>query len=89
MRIRPKLYAPRFLSREVEDKYESNQILLYIQMKLLHLGDNADIGDEGAAMLLECIGNVENLWLCGCNITSKMKGKLNERGKEVDCIVLV
>ena len=58
-------------------------------MKLLNLNNNADIGDEEAAMLLECLGYVKKLNLFNCNISPGMKSKLKERGKKVNCSILV
>ena len=48
---------------------------------------NDEIDDEGWAMLLECLSNVERLWLSGRNISAGMEDKLRERGREVGCDV--
>ena len=58
-------------------------------MEKLDLNNNTDIGNKGAAILLESLSNVELLSLDDCNISSGMKGKLKERGKEVGCNVQV
>ena len=58
-------------------------------MEKLNLEDNWNIDDEGAAMLLKCLSNVEELYLYGCSISPEMKDKLRERGKEVGCNVYV
>ena len=50
-------------------------------MVALDLSGNDEIDDEGAAMLLECLSNVERLLLDDCNISPGMKDKLRERGK--------
>ena len=55
----------------------------------LHLSDNPDISDAGAAKLLGCLGNVEVLGLWGCNVSDGMRRKLEERGREVGCDVAV
>ena len=53
----------------------------------LELDGNDEIDDEGAAMLLECLSNVEKLDVSDCNISPEMKDKLRERGREVGCDV--
>ena len=53
----------------------------------LELHWNDEIDDEGAAMLLERLSNVEELYLFDCNISPEMMDKLRERGKEVGCDV--
>ena len=58
-------------------------------MKELALERNTDIDNEGAAMLLECLSNVEKLFLSYDNISSEMKDKLKERAEEVGCRVNV
>ena len=58
-------------------------------MELLDLNGNDEIDDEGAAMLLECLIKVERLLLLDCSISPEMKDKLEERGREVGCKVLV
>ena len=58
-------------------------------MELLHLPGNPDISDAGAAKLLGCLGNVKMLWLLGCNVSDGMGRKLEEREREVGCLVRV
>ena len=58
-------------------------------MEELDLQDNRDISDAGWAKLLGCLGNVERLWLLGCNVSDGMKRKFEERGREVGCRVVV
>ena len=56
-------------------------------MEWLDLRRNPDISDAGAAKLLGCLGNVEELLLVGCNVSVGMWSKLKERGREVGCDV--
>ena len=56
-------------------------------MVALDLIGNDEIEDEGAAMLLECLSNVERLDFLGCSISPEMKDKLRERRREVGCRV--
>ena len=58
-------------------------------MEVLHLYDNQDISDAGAAKLLGCLGNVKMLVLDNCNVSDGMRRKLMERGWEVRCDVNV
>ena len=56
-------------------------------MGRLHLDDNPDISDAGAAKLLGCLGNVKLLEFLDCNVSVGMRRKLMERGREVGCDV--
>ena len=56
---------------------------------VLYLHVNPDISDAGAAKLLGCLGNLEELWLLRCNVSDGMGSKLLERGREVGCRVVV
>ena len=58
-------------------------------MEWLNLSENYEIDDEGAAVLLECLSNVEDLYVYDCNISPGMGDKLRERGREVGCDVNV
>ena len=56
-------------------------------MKQLDLYNNEDIDDRGAAVLLECLSNMERLRLMDCNISFEMQTALYERGREEGCEV--
>ena len=56
-------------------------------MEMLALYNNPDISDAGAAKLLGCLGNVKVLALWGCNVLDGMRRKLEEREREVGCVV--
>ena len=58
-------------------------------MVTLELSWNDEIDDEGWAMLLECLSNVEKLYLYDCDISPEMEDKLRERGRKVRCDVHV
>ena len=54
-------------------------------MEELDLQNNPGIGDDAAAMFLECMKNIKVLWLLACKISQRMKNELNKCAAKEGC----
>jgi len=58
-------------------------------MELLDLEYNKEINNDVASVLMNCLNNVKDLRIGGCNISTAMKRKVLKRGEEFGCSIVI